>query len=166
MVDWWGLGILIHEMAVGAPPFNNPSNMMTMNDIVHEKFEPKDWLSGNLQNLLCLLLDKNPKTRLGSPYSGGVNSIKSHPFFEIIDWDKLLNKEYPAPINPKVKGKGDTKHISKMFLRQDIKNTPTDTTIDLELLKVMHFDNFTYNGDQLNVVEDSSEKLYDVKPQS
>jgi hypothetical protein len=53
-----------------------------------------------------------------------------------------------------------------MFLRQDIKNTPTDTTIDLELLKVMHFDNFTYNGDQLNVVEDSSEKLYDVKPQS
>jgi serine/threonine protein kinase len=36
MVDWWGLGILIHEMAVGAPPFNNRSNLVTMNDIVHE----------------------------------------------------------------------------------------------------------------------------------
>ncbi len=49
-----------------------------------------------------------------------------------------------------------------MFLNQDIKNTPTDTTIDLELLKVMHFDNFTYNGDHLDVVEDP-EKIYDDK---
>lgn len=49
-----------------------------------------------------------------------------------------------------------------MFLNQDIKNTPTDTTIDLELLKVMHFDNFTYNGDQLDAVEDP-EKIYDDK---
>ena len=115
-----------------------------------------------MQNLLFLLLDKNPKTRLGSPQSGGVNAIKSHPFFENINWTKVLNKEYPAPIKPKVKGKGDTKHISKMFLNQDIKNTPTDTTIDLELLKVMHFDNFTYNGDQLDAVEDP-ENIYDDK---
>jgi serine/threonine protein kinase len=67
MVDWWGLGILIFEMSVGAPPFNHHSNMVTMNDIVHEEFEVKDWLSKPLQNLLNLLLDKNPKTRLGSP---------------------------------------------------------------------------------------------------
>jgi serine/threonine protein kinase len=48
MVDWWGLGILIFEMAVGTPPFNHRSNMIVMNDIVHEPFEPKDWLSGPL----------------------------------------------------------------------------------------------------------------------
>lgn len=115
-----------------------------------------------MQNLISLLLDKNPKTRLGSPQSGGVEAIKSHPFFEIINWTKVLNKEYSAPIKPKVKGRGDTKHISKIFLSQDIKNTPTDTTIDLELLKVMHFDNFTYNGDHLDMVEDP-EKIYDDK---
>ena len=61
-----------------------------------------------------------------------------------------------------MKGRGDTKHIAKMFLSQDIKNTPTDATVDLELLKEMHFDNFTYNGEQLDVVEDS-EKIYDEK---
>lgn len=60
MVDWWGLGILIYEMAVGTPPFNHQSHMITMNDIVHEPFEAKDWLSKPLQNLLYLLLDKNP----------------------------------------------------------------------------------------------------------
>jgi hypothetical protein len=47
-------------MAVGTPPFNHHSQMITMNDIVHEQFEAKDWLSKPLQNLLYLLLDKNP----------------------------------------------------------------------------------------------------------
>ena len=90
MVDWWGLGILIHEMAVGVPPFNHRFNQVTMNDIVNEDFEAKDWLSKPLQNLLYLLLDKNPTTRIGSPKSGGVDAIKSHPFFESIDWEKVF----------------------------------------------------------------------------
>ena len=67
MVDWWGLGILIHEMAVGTPPFNNRSNLIIMNDIVHEPFEPRDWLSKNIKSLISLLLAKDPNKRLGSP---------------------------------------------------------------------------------------------------
>jgi serine/threonine protein kinase len=117
MVDWWGLGILIYEMAVGVPPFNHRSNMITMNDIVHEEFIAKDWLSKPLQNLLYNLLDKDPNTRLGSPQSGGTDAIKSHPFFDGIDWTRVLQKGYPAPIKPKVKSRGDTKHISKLFLK-------------------------------------------------
>ena len=116
MVDWWGLGILIFEMAVGAPPFNHRSNMIVMNDIVHEKFEPREWLSSSLQNLLYLLLEKNPKKRLGSPETGGTKGIMSHPFFDGIDWDRVKQRDYQPPIKPKVKNEGDTRHISKMFL--------------------------------------------------
>lgn len=148
MVDWWGLGILISEMAVGQPPFNHRSNMITMHEIVNEPFEPKDWLSPDLQNLLSLLLTKNPIKRLGSVGCGSTAGIKSHPFFEGINWDKVLNKEYSPPIKPKVKDRGDTKHISKMFLSQEIANTPAEGTLDINLLNEMHFDNFTYCGDE------------------
>ncbi len=47
-----------------------------------------------------------------------------------------------------------------MFLSQEIKNTYTEATVDLDLLKVMHFENFTFNGDKINVVE-TSERNYD-----
>ena len=116
MVDWWGLGILIHEMAVGAPPFNNRSNLIIMNDIVHEPFEPRDWLSKNIKSLISLLLVKDANKRLGSPAFGGTSSIKNHPFFEGLDWDRVLRRDYEPPIKPKVKNRGDTKHISQMFL--------------------------------------------------
>jgi len=112
MVDWWGLGILIHEMCIGVPPYNNRSNLLMMNDIIHEPFEAKEWLSKNLKSLLHLLLEKNPAKRLGAPAYGGASSIKNHPFFSDIEWDKVLKKEYPAPIKPKVKNRGDTRHIS------------------------------------------------------
>lgn len=90
MIDWWGVGILIHEMALGQPPFNDSSNARVMQMIVHFEYKPKDWFSKKLQNLLAKLLDKNPKTRLGSPESGGVAAIKSHPFFADVDWDAAL----------------------------------------------------------------------------
>ena len=47
---------------------------------------------------------------------GGTQTIKNHPFFEGIDWDKVIKKEYTPPIRPKVKDSGDTRHISKAFL--------------------------------------------------
>ena len=38
---------------------------------------------------------------------GGIDSIKSHPFFKGLDWNKLLKKEIKAPINPEVLSEGD-----------------------------------------------------------
>ncbi len=62
------------------------------------------------------MLEKNPEKRLGSPATGGTKAIMDHPFFEGIDWERVKNRGYPPPIEPKVKNGGDTKHISKNFL--------------------------------------------------
>ena len=45
------------------------------------------------------LLDKDPNKRLGRD---GSDPIKNHPFFENIDWDKMLLKQYIPP-NPYLK---------------------------------------------------------------
>jgi serine/threonine protein kinase len=95
-----------------------------ISDIIYKKFEPKDWFSEELQDLLIKMLDHDPKKRLGAPELGGIDSIKKHPWFEEINWDKMFKKEYKPPIRPKVKNEHDTKNIDGVFLNEDIGNTP------------------------------------------
>ena len=80
------------------------------------------------------MLDKNPKTRLGSPLTGGVEAIKKHSFFNGIDWDKVLTRGYKPPIRPKANDEGDYKNIDGQFLNESIKNTPDLRTAEVELL--------------------------------
>jgi len=47
------------------------------------------YLSDPAKDLLARLLDKDPNKRLGR---NGSHEIQKHPFFEKIDWDKMLLK--------------------------------------------------------------------------
>lgn len=38
MADWWTVGILLYELVVGAPPFNDRSQSRVMNDILTREF--------------------------------------------------------------------------------------------------------------------------------
>jgi hypothetical protein len=70
----------------------------------------------------------------------------------------VLNKDYKAPIKPKVKSEGDYKNVDKQFLKEEIRNTPCKE-IDLQILNKMHFDNFTYNGDAIVAGEYSNNSM-------
>ena len=43
---------------------------------------------------------------------GGASDIKSHRWFEGIDWEALEQKKIPAAYKPVVKSKGDTTNFS------------------------------------------------------
>lgn len=105
-VDWWACGILIYEMIVGFPPFYH-KNQNTMYDLI-EKFPVKFPdpvrhgipMSDEAKDMITQLLEKDPKKRLG--YTGGIEEIKVHPWFESIDIDALINKQLDAPFIPKL----------------------------------------------------------------
>ncbi len=42
------------------------------------------------------MLNRNPNKRLGAGPSDA-EEIKKHPFFDSIDWEKVLNREYEVP---------------------------------------------------------------------
>lgn len=52
---------------------------------------------------------------------GGTSQVRNHPFFNKINFEKLMRKEYPAPIIPKIK-EMDTSDQGKFIFRP----TPTD----------------------------------------
>ena len=77
-VDYWSLGIVLHEVLVGIPPFQDDNVLTLYGKIV----------KGNLQNnfvdikdsavdLIRKLLQHNPASRLGY-LKGGIMDIRLH----------------------------------------------------------------------------------------
>ena len=49
-------------------------------------------LSAEVKDLIRLLLEKDPRKRLG--IKNGIEDIKKHAFFKGIDWNRILAKDY------------------------------------------------------------------------
>ncbi|KAM7258128.1 hypothetical protein ACFE04_013869 [Oxalis oulophora] len=84
-VDWWALGIFIHEMIYGRTPFAASSNENTLRNIVKKPLTflpqaPSCSLEMHARDLISVLLNKDPDKRLGS--KRGAAEVKTHPFFK------------------------------------------------------------------------------------
>eukprot|EP00026_Physarum_polycephalum_P005284 Phypoly_transcript_05316.p1 GENE.Phypoly_transcript_05316~~Phypoly_transcript_05316.p1 ORF type:complete len:495 (+),score=67.53 Phypoly_transcript_05316:333-1817(+) len=102
VVDWWALGVILHEMIVGQHPFiGNDEPDITETDILQRVVSvPIDLppsLSKDARTLIKGLLVKDPSIRLGS---GSINDIRNHPFFAKIHWKQLEAKQIEPPLKP------------------------------------------------------------------
>ncbi|XP_030547818.1 serine/threonine-protein kinase OXI1-like [Rhodamnia argentea] len=87
-VDWWSLGIFLHEMLYGTTPFRGSNRKETFYRILTK--EPE--LVGEptaLRDLMRKLLEKDPRRRIG------LEGIKGHEFFSGVRWDTVLRIQRP-----------------------------------------------------------------------
>eukprot|EP01099_Mayorella_cantabrigiensis_P002143 TRINITY_DN1941_c0_g2_i2.p2 TRINITY_DN1941_c0_g2~~TRINITY_DN1941_c0_g2_i2.p2 ORF type:complete len:134 (-),score=32.23 TRINITY_DN1941_c0_g2_i2:213-614(-) len=131
------------EMLTGLPPFYSQDVQQMYSKIMKAKLIIPDSISPEAKDLLVKLLERNPDKRLTDP-----SSIKAHPWFSVIDWDKLLLKEVTPPYIPPVKGKSDTSLVDPSFTSEEVTLTITDT--DISSTMQQNFQNFTYVGEGLN----------------
>lgn len=127
-VDWWSVGVLTIELLTGQSPFSREgedSNQSVISErIQHEPPNIPPMIEKSAKDLISKLLQKIPTNRLGS--INDAEDLKSHPFFKSIDWDKLRNKQYIAPIKPLLKSRDDVSQFAEDFTKQPPEDKPAE----------------------------------------
>ncbi|XP_015903558.1 microtubule-associated serine/threonine-protein kinase 3 isoform X2 [Parasteatoda tepidariorum] len=109
-VDWWSMGIILYEFLVGCVPFFGDTPEELFAHVINDEIEwPSDneWpATDDAKELISLLLQQNPRERLGS---GGAHEVKDHIFFDEIDWNSLLRQK--AEFVPQLDSEEDTSYF-------------------------------------------------------
>lgn len=84
--DLWAIGCIAYQLLVGRPPFKGPNEYQTFQKILKLEYDFPPWMSPQAKDLIERILALEPGRRLGSTQTGGLAELKSHPFFDGLDW--------------------------------------------------------------------------------
>jgi len=135
-VDWWSFGVMFYEMLTGLPVFYDRNTRKNYIKIMFSNIPMQKSFSRACRSLLFDLLEKNPKYRIHS-----FRQVKSHAFFERLNWDDLYNLKVKVPLKPtwEVEEEGDLQEVLNEYLvTEDASLTRTSTTDG-------DFKNFSFN---------------------
>lgn len=80
--DWWAHGVMAHELLTGRTPWSSHNDKKRIRrEIKTLHVGPPPYLSPRASNLVCSLLQHDPKKRLGT-----YQAARSSSFFEALDW--------------------------------------------------------------------------------
>eukprot|EP00930_Biecheleria_cincta_P008380 TRINITY_DN10980_c0_g1_i1.p1 TRINITY_DN10980_c0_g1~~TRINITY_DN10980_c0_g1_i1.p1 ORF type:complete len:911 (+),score=180.05 TRINITY_DN10980_c0_g1_i1:150-2882(+) len=102
-IDWWALGVLMHELIVGPLPFGDGSGnrLQLLQDIVKGTLTLPSGISKPSKGLLSSLLESVPHLRLGAS-SRGAKEIQDHEFFRGFNWNGIVCRAVQPPWVPNV----------------------------------------------------------------
>jgi serine/threonine protein kinase len=122
-VDWWGVGVVMFDMMCGRLPFDSRDRQVLFELILVGELKFPARLSLESKSLLGGLLQKDPSKRLGGG-EGDAEEVKSHVFFETINWDDVYNKRITPPLVPFILSETSTDYFDKEFTAENPELTP------------------------------------------
>ena len=73
-VDIWCLGVLCYEFCTGSPPFESENKRETFKKIRQVQLNFPEYLSNEVKDLICRLLNRDPKKRIS------LEDVMIHPW--------------------------------------------------------------------------------------
>jgi serum/glucocorticoid-regulated kinase 2 len=92
------MGTLLFELMCGLPPFYDQNTQRMYQKIQSAVLRFPPGMSTEAKDILSRLLCRSVPERLGS--TNDVEDIKADPFFAVLDWDKVYNKQYEPELKP------------------------------------------------------------------
>ena len=89
-------------------------------------------------------MTKDPTQRLGCAGEGPAD-IKNHPWFSIVDWVALKDRNIIPPFKPKLSSADDTKYVDSEFTELEPVDSATGETI-LAGSQAGKWEGFTFEG--------------------
>ncbi|KAJ3161927.1 hypothetical protein HDU88_007159 [Geranomyces variabilis] len=142
-VDWWSLGILFFEMTTGLPPFYSENTNLMYKQILHNQLLFPPGFSERAQLLVRGLLERDPRARLGGGAEDAAE-VRRQPFFQGVEWDKLLKKQVTPPFKPKVESETDTSNFDPAFTDSLPVDSLPNASAPLSETIQQNFRGFTY----------------------
>lgn len=104
-IDWWALGVMLHEFVVGPLPFGRGTEdpLELHRAVLEAPLEFPDFVRDeSAVSVIAGLLERTPELRIGAAQKGA-KEVKEHPYFQGFDWDALVGRRLRAPWVPSLK---------------------------------------------------------------
>jgi len=101
-IDWWALGVMIHEFIVGPLPFGRESEdqLEMFRQILEVPLTFPAYVEDDTAiSIISSLLDRSPELRIGSS-TRGAKEVQEHRYYSGFEWKALASHYMEPPWTP------------------------------------------------------------------